>query len=151
MTPPRDNGSIASQVLLSFAKSGPWALLVLLILGWLGWQTQRLLDKTGEAVTNYVVTSTAATKDLMNSVEELAASRETTLEAVKLNAALLGSNAQAIKLSIEKTEEMLELMRKAYEMMKETPQQRREQIQLLQKIEAGIAELAVKIEEAKTP
>lgn len=154
---PRD-ASLTQQVLSGFAKHGPWALLVILILGYFGYQLNRVVPLVSE----YVIQSAKNNERLVDSVEEM---QTWLIEAREERVDMLAALTEGAKYHTELTqtlttlvdeenkirdqvlkngmtmEEIQKLMQAAQQMMKDVPQQRQEQIDLLKKIEIGIEEL----------
>lgn len=167
MNPTRD-APLTNQVLSGFAKHGPWALLVVLILGYFGYQLNRVMP----VVSDYVIQSAKNNARLVESTEEMQlALTEAREERVNLLQAMtegakfhteLTQNLNALVTEEGKTRdevlengitmhEILQLMQAAQEMMKDVPAQRQEQIDLLQKIQLGIEELRKTIIQQATP
>ena len=126
----------------SFAKSGPWALLCLIMLLGVGFKANQIID----AYMSYVSES----KQLIVKISE------STVERDKVHASQLESLdtlQTAITLRADEhlkhekvMQDILALMTEAKDLMQDVPQLREEQLVLLKRIDDGIQRLSVLLE-----
>ena len=124
-------------IVTSFAKAGPWALLCLIMLTGVGWKANALID----AYMSYVSESKELIVKISDSTTERDKVHTSQLKSLDTLQMALTLRADEHLHHEEVMQEVLGLMKEAKAMMEGVPQQRQEQLILLQHIDTGIQQL----------
>lgn len=116
--PDNYNGSAAGLLLREFAKSGPWALLVLMLLGGIGYFFHEFLDATASSIRQYVSITAESTERLQQSTV--------------ISQQLIQKNGDQIKDVLDATLQTLAQIDAAYKMMQDVPAMRIRQMSEMQ-------------------
>lgn len=141
----RGFGSWIEAVLAFFSKSGPWAVLCLLMIFGIAYELHVVIGTVGVKVTDYVVAS-ADNLDALMSAQEKATEQRTVLQTStnQLALALTDANKQ-ITINGDHINQLQTLMQDAYQMMKSSVAKREqltlEQTEILKRLEQSMAEL----------
>ena len=121
----------------SFAKAGPWALLCLIMLLGVGWKANDIIDAYMAYVSESRIVMSSLTT-AMADVNKVHASQLESLDTLQEAAVSRSSeHVQHEKLM----QDILALMQEARTLMEDVPNQRQEQLVILQRIDAGIQQL----------
>jgi len=134
-------GGFWETILAFFMRSGPWAVLSLLLLLGVFYEAHVILGSVGAEVSNYVVASGRNLESLMTANEEAVRARIEMQASLMQMAAKVGDNGTQVTVNGEHIRELQVLMQDAYSLMKDMPQKREEQTQLLRRIEGLLMEL----------
>jgi hypothetical protein len=146
-------GTTKEAVLQSFLRAGPWAVLTVILIAGLGYELHMFVSTAGPAITQYVTASRQIDEQNAKNVTALTTAQQQTSEEHKSMLAGITSLQQAIELRQDEHEKqtaeiakLLALIDSAYSTMSVIPQQRAEQLKLLQQISMGIEELRTSVE-----
>lgn len=163
MSPLREK-TLTQDILAGFAKHGPWALLAIVILSYMGYQANRLVP----VISDYVVQSAKNNQRLVETSDEMQASlieaRQERIEMMQAVKAAVANQEQLMRAMTNITaehadtgkavnqngdllKEIVKLMDEAKEMMKDVPANREEQLKALHEIQKGIEQLRADIVE----
>lgn len=134
-------GGFWETVLAFFMRSGPWAVLSLLLLLGIFYEAHIVLSSVGAEVSSYVATSGRNLQALMDANEEAVRARIEMQASLSQVATLAGESVKDVAINGEHIRELQTLMQSAYNLMKDAPQKREEQTQLLRRIEGLLMEL----------
>jgi len=134
------------QLLLSmFIKSGPWAVMALTLVLGFGYEMHRLVGTVGTTVSAYVIQSGKNNETLVEAMKRVELDHKVVLSSLKVLQDSSDRVNQAVLLNETKLREIQLLIDEAKRMMASVPQERSEQVLLLQKIESAIRDLGVQI------
>ena len=126
-------------IIAVIAKQGAWAIVACSVLTYFGWQVNKLLDGSGRAVTTYVQSSSANITELGDTVKIVAENHLRLQELVRisnesllLNQSMIETNGISIKLAQDNLTRVITLMETAQNLMRDVPEQRQRQIQLME-------------------
>ena len=144
-SPLRNLGGWFEAVLSFFGKSGPWAVLSLLMVMGIGYEAHVILTGVGANVSEYVLTSGKNIETLVESQNEAMKQRAELSAAQSLMTRAMSDAQQQIVVNGVHINELQSLMQEAYTVMKATAARReemtQEQTELLKKLEKGIQTL----------
>lgn len=135
-------------VLAPFMKSGPWAVLVLLMVCGIGYQAHLLIQGAGNTVAEYVTTSGRSIDAL------LVASTEGTKAHAMLQQALANvltssvSTRDQVVVNTEKLEQIQKMLSESIEQLKTNPVGQEVQMAALNRIEKALMELITLVRDA---
>jgi len=126
-------------IFTSFAKSGPWALLCLIMLIGVGWKANQIID----AYMSYVSESKVLIAKISDSTTERDKIHTSQLKSLEILQTAIALRANEHQKHEEVMLEVLTLMREAKTLMQDVPQLREEQLVLLKRIDDGIQQVTV--------
>lgn len=138
---PSFGGGFWETILAFFMRSGPWAVLSLLLLLGIFYEAHTILGSVGAEVTNYVTSSGRNLEALLDANEEAVRARIEMQTSLSQMAAVSTNSGNQVAVNGEHIRELQKLMQDAFQLMKDAPQKREEQTQLLRRIEGLLMEL----------
>ena len=130
-------------ILTSFAKSGPWALLCLIMLVAVGFKANQIID----AYMNYVSESKQLIVKISESTVERDKVHSSQLESLDTLQTAIAIRADEHLKHERIMQDILILMTEAKNLMQDVPQLRQEQLILLRRIDEGIQKLSVLLDD----
>ncbi len=151
-----NGGSARGYILHQFARAGPWALLAIILIGGIGYELHNFVSIAGPAVTDYVTASRRIDEKNAENVGLLTQAQQRVSSEHESMLAGIVTLQQAIEQRhTEHTEqtrtinELLALITTATQTMSIVPQQRAEQLALLQQHGQVLEQIKLRIEELR--
>jgi len=144
-------------VVQMFINSGPWAVMALAMVLGIGYEAHRLAGSVGVSVSDYVIQSSANNKLLVEAMKRVEVEHAALLDASKSTQNSLKQLqdstdrvADVVLVNEQKLREIQNLIDEARRIMAIVPEQRKEELRLLQEIEQAIKELCSQIKQSDT-
>ena len=133
--------SLWESILSPFKRSGPWAVLVLLMVVGIGYEAHQLIQLAGKSVTEYVYISGKSLDGLLRASEEGTRAHAQLQQALANVLVSSVDTKDQVVVNTEKLAQIQSMLAASIELLKTSPVGQEAQMASLKRIEVAIAEL----------